>query len=190
MSSTNRSSQRHISDYYVTPISEIYKVLNFLGYFFGSHIFSTRKFLDPCAGGDVNNKMSYPEALKNFSVPIETIDIRLDSLANIKEDYLKINCKDKYGIIITNPPFNIAEDIIKKALDDITGNGLVIMLLRLNFFGSMKRKNFWDSNMPIYTLMHRKRMSFTPSGGTDSIEYMHCIWEKARRKEYTKLFII
>ena len=34
-------------------------------------------------------------------------------------NYLQIDCKDKYNVIITNPPFNISLDIIKKALDDV-----------------------------------------------------------------------
>jgi len=136
--------------------------------------------------------MSYPIALAeevcaNF---IETIDIRSDSLANIQTDYLTYELNNKPDMIITNPPFNIALDIIKKALDDVKDNGWIIMLLRLNFFGSKQRKEFWDKNMPRYAFVHHKRIGFTEHGGTDSIEYMHCCWQKGSTPDFCELKVI
>ena len=48
------------------------------------------KILDPCAGGDSVHDMSYPIALIEScgALNIETIDIRIDSRAEIKADYL------------------------------------------------------------------------------------------------------
>ena len=46
-------------------------------------------------------------------------------------------------IIITNPPFSHAVRIIKRALKYVDGQGFVIMLLRLNFFGSQEREKFF-----------------------------------------------
>ena len=188
MSSTNRSNARdsHRSDYYVTPIqpiSEVLKELTFLS--------EDMLYLDPCAGGDIENNMSYPKAieLKFPSATIDTIDIREDSPAEIKGNYLEIDCKDKYDVIITNPPFFLAKEIIQKALDDVKEDGYVIMLLRLNFFGSKDRKSFWEDNMPIETYIHHKRISFT-KGSTDSIEYCHMVWKKGTKQNYTKTFVI
>ena len=99
MSSTNRSNARetHVSDYYVTPID---KIINFIDSFVEVEEDFEGKILDPCAGGVINNHpMSYPEALKRCGYTnIDTIDIREDSLASIKGDYLKMDCKDKYNI--------------------------------------------------------------------------------------------
>lgn len=52
------------------------------------------------------------------------IDIREDSLAEIKGDYLKMDVK-KFNpqVIITNHPFSLAVPIIEKALDDVEENG-------------------------------------------------------------------
>ncbi|MDR2572280.1 MAG: hypothetical protein LBD23_18555 [Oscillospiraceae bacterium] len=66
MSSTNRSTLRdaHISDYYITPVSDIQLFLRE----FKSIVnldWSKCKILDPCAGGDSNHPMSYPVALRN-----------------------------------------------------------------------------------------------------------------------------
>lgn len=134
--------------------------------------------------------MSYPKALAQYIDNIDTIDIRNDSLADIKGDYLQIDCKDKYNVIITNPPFNISLDIIKKALADIKDNGYVIMLLRLNYFGSKVRKPFWENIMAKYTFIHSKRIGFTDNGKTDSIEYMHLVFQKGYNKNCTSLYII
>jgi hypothetical protein len=149
--------------------------------------------LDPCAGGDANNLMSYPGALKKFTdVKITTCDIREDSLAsNNGKDYLKVKLKKQYDLIITNPPFNIAKEIIFKSLGDVKEGGFVVMLLRLNYFGSDDRFEFWKNNLPKYSFVHHKRLGFIPgSSKTDSIEYQHCVWQKGYNPEFCMLKVI
>jgi hypothetical protein len=191
MSSTNRGYKRHKSDYYVTPVRDIE---NFINYITNDipNIFNGN-ILDPCAGGDEKHQMSYPNALLNKGINpnnITTVDIRKDSKAMIKENYLDIKCPGDFNCIITNPPFKIALPIIKKALDDVNDNGYVIMLLRLNFFGSQKRFSFWNKYMPKYVYVHHKRMSFTDKGGTDSIEYCHMVWKKDDYPKFSKIKVI
>jgi hypothetical protein len=194
LSSTNRSNtskqNRSINkDYYVTPIHKIMEFLNEIKIYEPNIL--NGKILDPCAGGDASHPMSYPEAIKQSggTTPY-TIDIREDSLAELKTNYLTYNCKNKYDLIITNPPFNLAKDIIYKALDDIKDNGFVIMLLRLNFFGSKDRKDLWEYHMPKYTFVHHRRISFLDDGSTDSIEYAHFVWQKGYKPEFTMLKVI
>lgn len=179
-----------MSDYYVTPVHEIE---NFLREFI--HIepkIYTGTILDPCAGGDTDHAMSYPQALKNIGVEnyIDTIDVREDSLADIVTDYLTIKLLEQYDFIITNPPFNLALEIIEKALSDVKDGGYVIMLLRLNFFESKLRKKFFDIYMPKYCFVHHKRMCFTNDGKTDSIAYCHMVWKKGDNPEFCKLKVI
>ncbi len=179
----------HISDYYVTPVSEIelfLKEFNKHENIFDQDIY----ILDPCAGGCDAHEMSYPKTLNQIGIganKITTIDIREDSLADIKTNYLQYDCKDKYDVIITNPPFNISREIIEKTLDDVKDKGFVIMLLRLNYFGSKSRKHLWDNYMPKYCFVHHKRMSFTDNGKTDSVEYSHMVWQKGYCPEFTLL---
>ena len=202
MSSTNRSNSRdsHISDYYVTPSKPIFDLFDALkGQEETSILFTQKgqlnpldKYLDPCAGGDEHNEMSYPmviSQLKQGDSFISTIDIREDSKAEKICDFLTIETVDTPKVIITNPPFNIAKEIILKSFDLVEEGGFIIMLLRLNFFGSKDRKEFWENNMPILTFVHSKRISFT-KGKTDSIEYMHCVWKKGISQNYTKLMLI
>lgn len=205
MSSTNRKNakDRRISDYYVTPQSCIKDFLNewlsdLRGEFWDDKLYVGERpdralWLDPCAGGDEKHKMSYPEVLKKmFGVDIDTIDIREDSLADIKEDFLKIkfNEKEKFDVVITNPPFNLAQKIIEKSFECVKEGGYVVMLLRLNFFGSKARKPFWDMQLPVWSYVHHRRMSFTDDGNTDSIEYMHAVFVKGQSPSFTMLKII
>lgn len=194
MSSTNRSKaskeSRSINkDYYVTPIPAVIEFLKEIEKYEPDIL--KGKILDSCAGGDSRHPMSYPEAIVQCggNKPF-TIDIRKDSLAEVKIDYLTYDCKNKYDLIVTNPPFNIARSIIYKALDDVKDNGFVIMLLRLNYYGSDKRKDIWEWHMPKYTFVHHKRISFLDSGDTDSIEYAHYVWQKGYNPEFSLLKVI
>jgi hypothetical protein len=158
--------------------------------------------------------MSYPEAIKqaNWKVgQLDTIDIRPDSLAAFKGDYLRTKLTSAPDIIITNPPFCVAMEFIQKALWDVKPGGIVIKLLRLNFFGSRKRRAWFQSNMPVYTYVHAERLGFWPehpsqamldwwasldkgappnASSTDSIEYMHCVWIQGQHPRFTQLRVI
>lgn len=205
MSSTNRSDARntHISDFYVTPPDAI-------RVFFGNWLDDLMsefhndqltvgtnpdkaKWLDPCAGGDEKHPMSYPLVIKEEFDPdvVSTIDVREDSLAEIKEDYILSDITpDYYDVIITNPPFNIAQQVVEKALQDVKDGGYVVMLLRLNFFGSNTRFPFWQKQLPTWAYVHHRRFSFTDDAKTDSIEYMHAVWQKNANPAFTMLKVI
>lgn len=198
MSSTNRGAKRNGNDYYRTPEKPILDFLSALkddapninGFPIGMPV----GILDPCAGGDAKHTMSYPAAIQKFGwfnvKNLWTMDIRADSRAQIKADYLHYCIPpSEPNIIITNPPFNLALAIIKKALRDVASRGFVIMLLRLNFFGSQERSQWLKKNMPLWCYVHSKRMSFT-DGQTDSIEYAHFIWQKNSNPYYTNLRIV
>lgn len=157
---------------------------------------SNMNILDPCAWWNPEtdtipeHPMSYPLILAWYKpYRLITNDIRPDSPAQFHEDFITYPIKSSFDMIITNPPFNLALPIIEKALDILPIWGYCIMLLRLNFFGSKARKKFFESNMPIETYVHHKRISFAKSA-TDSIEYMHCVWKKGENPPFTKLYLI
>ena len=215
MSSTNRGGDRHVSDYYRTPQWAIQDFLTALHTdapaLFGEDLSSHDLIvLDPCAGGDAHNAMAYPQALRNFPAwnitRLVTHDYRADSPAEFHGDYVAGLLERSLprdlspDLIITNPPFAIACEIIEQALADVRANGLVIMLLRLNFFGGQheKRAFFERAGLPVAAYVHRKRINFTegqrkPDGtkmSGDSIEYMHAIWQRGARPHFTQLRVI
>jgi len=202
MSSTNRGYERHKVDFYVTPQPCIKQFLShwledLMGEFHDDVLAvgsdpHKAKWLDPCAGGDAKHEMSYPAVIKKeFDAEVATIDYRADSLAERKEDYqfAKIT-PNYYDVIITNPPFYLAKEVIEKALDDVKDGGYVVMLLRLNFFGSNTRFPFWQRQLPVWSYVHHRRFSFTDDGKTDSIEYMHAVWQKGSDPAFTMLKVI
>lgn len=195
MSSTNRSNAReeHIADYYVTPVKDIELFLNEFKKETPDLIWSSERILDPCAGGDVNHPMSYPTAIRNIHsswCEVDTLDIREDSIADIKTDFLTYKLEKKPSIIITNPPFNLAIEIINKAIQDVEDGGYVIMLLRLNFLETKARKEFFDKYMPQYIFVHHQRMSFIKGKGTDSVAYAHYVWQKGNYPEFSLTKVI
>lgn len=166
-----------------------------------------RSILDPSAGGLTEtitieqkapkpplvfqpSEMSYPKAINEFlnqayrikPEQFDTIDIRQNSKAATKGDFINyrpFHTRECYDMVITNPPFSLALEFIRKALMVVRPGGYVVMLLRLNFFGSEDRNPFFlNGQMPDIAYVHSKRLGFTPDGKTDSIEYMHAIWKK------------
>lgn len=191
MSSTLRGYDRHKSDYYVTPDWIIDELFDAIPELFEE--MDGRIALDPCAGGGIVNGsqafgMPYPEALKRRGWnTIHTMDVREDSLAEIKHDFLQWDTSIDYDLIITNPPFAIAEEITRKALSLVDPeSGKVIMLQRLNWLGSASRDDFFTEYPPSLIVMHAKRPSFGGTSSTDSVEYAHFIWDNSDKSGCTQ----
>lgn len=205
MSSTNRGIIRNAFDYYVTPE----KCIRNLIANFKDNLENIHTFFDPCAGGDDKNKMSFPEVLKDCFplADIITSDIRSDSLAQYKLDFLADSLAlfdYDNSVIISNPPFDLAQEFIEKALS--LKPKYVIFLLRLSFFASKKRKNFFKNNMTEYCFILSDRPSFIPQnlvfetvdgrtktiskGNKDSSEYAFFVWAKDWKESYSKTFVI
>jgi hypothetical protein len=192
MSSTLRGYDRHKSDYYVTPKWIIRELFDALPELFDD--MDGRLALDPCAGGGSVNlsevfTMPYPDVLAEYGWDdVITLDIREDSHADIKADFLTWNNPDNldFDLIITNPPFAIAEEITRKALELVDQeSGKVIMLQRLNWLGSAARDDFFTGYPPTTTVMHARRPSFGGTSSTDSVEYAHFIWDNTDRSGVT-----
>lgn len=174
MSSTNRGAERNKDDYYVTPT---WLVMEFLQHYLKDYpLKEGAMILDPCAGGDEHTGMPYPFCLAMFGYNAITQDIRLDSPAALKGDYLTSPAAPyQYDLIITNPPFKHSVDIAQKAFNE---GKTVALLQRLNWIGSDWRQPFWREAPLKHVYAHNKRASFTPDGQKDSVEYAHFVFEK------------
>jgi len=185
MSSTNRGTVRNADDYYVTPR---WLIEDFLAAFAENNILGcipgeNPRVLDPSAGGCDKYEMSYPTVLEKEGFLVESWDIRNDSRAEIRgRDFLTTPSAllPTFDMIITNPPFKLAQEFTEKALDMVDDHGLVIMLQRLNWLGSQKRKPMWQSLPLAAVYVHSKRPGFNPEkpSQTDSTEYAHFVFCK------------
>ncbi len=185
MSSTNRGTQRNADDYYVTPH---WLIEDFLAAFAENNMLvcspdENPRVLDPSAGGCDKYPMSYPTVLEQEGFFVESWDIREDSRANLTGvNFLNVPSYEsrKYDMIITNPPFNQAQAFTEHALEMVKEGGLVIMLQRLNWLGSQKRKPMWQKLPLAAVYVHSKRPGFDPQkpSKTDSTEYAHFVFCK------------
>ncbi|WP_436663579.1 hypothetical protein ACOALA_13645 [Alicyclobacillus acidoterrestris] len=92
---------------------------------------------------------------------------------------MKNDDSERYDFIITNPPFSLAQEFVEKSL---TLANCVIMLLRLNFLASGKRKEFWEKHPPTAIHVLTKRPSFTGTG-TDATDYAWFVWDTTGRQK-------
>ncbi len=190
MSSTNRTAIRNDNDYYVTPLHTVADFFAVFRLLEPKFCLSEAQILDPSAGGDRTTPMPYPSYLSSIgNCTVSTLDIRMDSRAAIKKDYLQWESPGKFDAVFTNPPFSVAIAFIQKALSEVRPGGYVGMLLRLNFLGSLKRKSFWLAHMPKWIIVHARRPSFI-KGGNDSVEYAHIVWQKGLIPAHSRLVII
>lgn len=91
----------------------------------------------------------------------------------ITEDLDYFDWEGTSDLIITNPPFSLAQEFIDYS---ISKSKVTIMLLRLNFLGSIKRYEWWSNSPPTAIHVLSKRPSFTGSG-TDATDYGWFIWD-------------
>jgi len=88
-------------------------------------------------------------------------------------------------LIFTNPPFSLAQEFIEHSLPRCN---TCIMLLRLNYLGSIKRHEFWKKNSPTSLFVLSKRPSFTGTG-TDATDYAWFVWDKTNKIPYGIHFV-
>lgn len=85
----------------------------------------------------------------------------------------------KFDLIVGNPPFSLSEDFIHHLRDQLTENGKLVFLLRLNFLATQERyETLWSRYKPthVYTLVARP--GFTSDGSTDGTDYGVIMWGK------------
>lgn len=190
MSSTNRGGQRSPADTYPTPA---YAVRRLIEEFESTDVFKKAGvFCEPCSGEGaiVDVVESYYPGRKWYAT-----DIREEALRYLAERHPNVETRcvsaiDQFPaewedpkVIITNPPFRIAEEVLNRLLRD-HANADIFLLLRVNFVGSVRRQPFMEAYPPdMYVLPNRP--SFLGEGQTDSIEYAWFHWGPVpRKREY------
>lgn len=83
-----------------------------------------------------------------------------------------------YDLIVSNPPYYIAEPILRAAWKLLVPGGQMIFLLRLAFQASQGRYHgLWNDLYPKEVAVCSRRPSFY-GGGTNGTDYGIFIWEK------------
>lgn len=137
MSATNRGSILISQEFYPTPQTATQSILKEID------MSKVNTFTEPCRGeGHIYDLVTGP--YKHYCELSEGTDYLLTQMPQV-------------DLILTNPPFSLAEAFIIKALKEA---GTVIMLQRVNFLGSQARKAFWNANPPTHLFVLANRPKF------------------------------
>ena len=159
MSATNRGAVRNPRDFYATPEAAFKPLLPYLPVY--------RRFYEPACGDG-----RLVRWLRDSGRECDGADLEPQDPAFPIRDFLKDTTPREF--VITNPPFSIAEEFLKHALEF---SPEVLFLLRLNFLGSVRRHELLNRQPPAAMFVLSKRPSFT-GRGTDACEYAWIYWGK------------
>ncbi len=182
MSAANRGSKRQPNDLYETPEWLTEALIPELAERFDDrftrpegHLITT---LEPAAGNGAIVRVLERSGL------IGTVDAYdLVAAPNIGQwDFLTAAPEPVYDLIITNPPFSLAQQFIERSmLWRKNEKSVVAMLLRVNFLGSRKRAK-WLRAMPPGVFVTPKRPQFSKNKhgklGSDATEYAWFVWQE------------
>ena len=145
MSAKGRGAQLRANRNYPTPSKTINSFLDELY----PLALPNLKWGEPCAGDGAMIR----EMLKRGVEPGNW------EWAEIREgkDYLLDGLTGRVDAIITNPDFSIAQEFIERSLRE---SKFSAYLLRLNFFGSRKRREWWQGKEPTHLFTLAERPSF------------------------------
>lgn len=137
MSATNRGAIVVSQEFYPTPVHTTMSILQEINFT------KVQTFTEPCKGdGHIFNLVNAP--IKHYCELSEGTDYLTTPMPTV-------------DLVLTNPPFSLAEQFITKAL---TESKTVIMLQRVNFLGSQARKSFWAKHPPTHLFVLANRPKF------------------------------
>lgn len=180
-SSNHSEGERQENDYYATDPIFINLLLKKEPWLKNPYL----KILEPCAGENILVDRFY-DLTSNRMDSYDLISRRDDVIA---ADYFTTDFKDKYDVILTNPPYlkdsmktNCGmADMINKMLDDVKIGGSVILLLKtLHLESSVRYEKIYKKNPPSKLYVFAKRISCYKNANFDSVtsavSYTIFIW--------------
>jgi 16S rRNA G966 N2-methylase RsmD len=103
-------------------------------------------------------------------------------------DYISWKTDSKFDLIFGNPPYYIAEEVINKSRSLLARDGIILLLLRLNFLESIKRYyGLFTEFRPTNVWVSSKRISFTGNKKTDNSVYAIFKWDEVNETNKTDL---
>ena len=194
MSSTKRGGQRSESDNYPTPFWCVHRFIERL------QLPASGIWYEPCAGEGaiiqaMNVRKEYRRWWANEIRAEENPKLRMVTprdggvcIGDILDPTTPLPPRSDVSVIITNPPYRIAWELLHKMLREFP-HAHIALLLRVNFYASKARHGFMSKYAPdIYVLPNRP--GFKKWGKTDSPEYGWFYWgpsPRARERGFHEL---
>lgn len=99
-------------------------------------------------------------------------------------DYLTYPAHRGFDLIVGNPPYQLAEEFVRKSLELCVPGGEIIFLFRLEFLASSKRANgLFKEHPPVAVWPLAQRPSFTGNGKTNAMDYAYFHWIKGAHSD-------
>jgi hypothetical protein len=130
------------------------------------------RFLEPCRGLNrvIYDRVQGTTLTKSWAELDEGVDYLTTPFA-------------KQDVIITNPPFTLTEQFLRKSFSELADDGTLIYLQRVNYLGSIDRLDMWaELTYPPKHPIIVPRPKFVGKG-SDSCEYIWMIWDRGGRCE-------
>lgn len=152
-----KKEDRSDNDFYPTPWEVTESLMQFLK-------LPPCKIWEPACG---NGAMS--EVLIKHSHTVTSSDLRMSGYGLGNMNFLYTTEYVGFDAVITNPPFNLAEEFIRKSLSIAP---IVAMVLKSQYWHAKKRYDLFTKFPPAYILPMTWRPDFM-NGGSPT---MDCIW--------------
>lgn len=141
----------------------------------------SKKVWEPACGGGHMAKV-----LIEHGYDVRCTDITEREMGNVPYDgnldFLEYSGKFS-GDIVTNPPYKIALDFIKKAINVIKTGHKVAMFLKLQFLEGKSRKKFFSKHPPQTVYVSSSRLICAGNGDfekykSSAVAYAWFVWQK------------
>ena len=173
--SNHSDVEREANDFYATKPEAVVELLNVEE--FSKHIW------EPCCGQGHISKVLESSGYKVMSTDLIDRGYGVSSV-----DILEVT-KPVHDIdIITNPPYKLANEIVRKCMTLIDDGRKCAMLLKLLFLESQQRKILFEEYPPKYVYVFSKRTNCAKDGDFDkykssAVAYAWFVWEKGSTTE-------
>lgn len=141
--------------------------------------------LEPCVGGGHLAEVIKSRVDKNCVC----LDLVYRGYPDtIEHDFLTWKSPKKFDCIITNPPYSLGEEFIRKSLSLLKDGGTCAMFLKIQFLEGAKRKELFDKFPPKYIYVFSNRIDVWNNGNpvdpktgkrwANTMCFAWFIWEK------------
>ena len=154
--------KREVNDFYPTPIEVTHAFMQWLKIGSGAFI------REPCCGDGMMSKV-----IESYGHNVYSSDIVSSGYGTSGVDFL-ISPPVYCDAIITNPPFNLAEKVIRRALFQAP---LVAVVLKATYWHAKTRQELFKEYPPAYILPLTWRPDFM-GGGAPTMDFMWTLWRR------------
>lgn len=186
-------AKRYAFDLYQTPGKLVKPLMNYLGLFETEYVlpYPTYTALECCSDGD-HNTGSIAKVLSQHGMTVYTNDIRpglntdYNFDATILKNWQQTLPEITFNYVISNPPFNVADQILPLAYRFT--KRYMFMLLRLSYLEPCENRQDWldyYKDQQILLMPVNPRPRFRHNNGGDNVTVAWFGWDK--RHSWEKL---